>query len=231
MTNCRVPVLFAIRDNAKRLGLTADEVALLFTVESHGTATAKVETLLGETGLTRATFYRARARLISVGLLVAVERGRNQTTHYRVIADALVSQGKTAVSQGGTAVSQGETPVSHHEHQEEDPKKTRKKTMKKSADFLSFSEPEEASPEGIHLPAEGGVTSLSGIFGTGSSLDELVADHSRTAEAATRRTAEQAERIRARDEYAVRLAGEHGRIRERGLSEDQTASFLEGIAL
>ncbi len=82
----RNEVVWAIRDAR---GLTADEKAVLWAVETRGTAFGVAETLAGDAGVSRATFFRRRDELVTRGLLSARKvYGQRQLT-YSVVSDSV----------------------------------------------------------------------------------------------------------------------------------------------
>ena len=234
MADSNLRTMWAIRDNAVRLGLKAHDLAILYTVEARGVAMRSADDLAAEMGMGRSTFDKKCDDLISRGLLIKQKRG--MLNHYRVNVDALRPPTEEVANEEGpptedeVPLSEDEVPLSEDEvplweEHKKNKKRTMKKNQKSGAESLSFSEREQPSPEGMSNRAGGAVT-----FGSGS-LDEFLGDQRRTAEAASRRSAEQAERIRMREASAAEFMAEAERMKERGLSDDQAASFLEGISL
>lgn len=228
--NCNVRTIFAIRDNASRLGLTTQEVVFLFTVESHGESTATAQTLASEMRISRATFYRVRDRLVSRGLIRAVTRGRS-TTVYRVDAEALSlsehAHSETLESHSETGLSLSETETSHCEHTEENKKKTEEN--KKSA-------PTPVLTSSMEIPSGGSASEAShspavtvSLPRQGSSLDGFLSGIEEAKRERSEHDAENAARLAEREAFRAAYRDKEAAYQRGDITLEEFESFQRGI--
>lgn len=105
-TPMRNDVIWAIRDAR---GLTAQEKAFLFVVESRGEMTTTATKAAEDMGLSRATYYRVRDGLLRKKCLTVRQRADQPSVY--VVNE--VSLSETHVSHSETPLSHSETKVSH----------------------------------------------------------------------------------------------------------------------
>lgn len=113
----RNEVMWAVRDAQ---GLSTNEKALLWAIESCGTAKKHWEGMAAMVGMSKDSFYRTRASLLSKGL-IRTRRKYNSHTEYTVILDLIHKY------ENGDSHTEN-----NYSHQTETNKKNTKKKEKKN---------------------------------------------------------------------------------------------------